>query len=108
MEFFTSGFFWFMEGILFVIALLAVRAWAEDREIPMPYWKWIALIVWLFFFGFTLAFIGTSLGENESSAAIRGGILFGILVVISGAGLWRIINIGRSSSDETAPAEAEG
>ncbi len=108
MEFFTSAFFWFLEGILFCIFLLAARAWAEDRSIPMPYWKWIALVVWIFYTGFTIAFIGTSLGEGEPSAAVRGGILFGVIAVISGVGLWRLLKIGSGIVEEEATAGAEG
>ncbi len=100
MSFFMSGFFWFLEGALFCIFILAVRAWAEDRSIPMPYWKWISLIVWVFFVGFTLAFIGTSFGEGEPAAAIRGGILFGVIAIISGVGLWRLLKIGNIPGEE--------
>jgi hypothetical protein len=104
MEFFTGGFFWFIEGILFTIMLLAFRAWAQDRAIPMPYWKWIALGAWVLLAGFTIAFIGTSLGENEPTAAVRGGILFGVIVVISGAGVWRLLMIGAGSSEHASEA----
>ena len=104
MGFFTSGFFWFAEGVLFTIALLAFRAWAQDRAIPMPYWKWIALGIWTLLAGFTLAFVGTSIGEGEPTAAMRGGILFGVIVVISGAGLWRLLMIGAGTGERVSEA----
>ncbi len=104
MGFFTGGFFWFVEGILFTIMLLAFRAWAQDRGIPMPYWKWIALGAWVLLAGFTIAFIGTSFGESEPTAAVRGGILFGVIVVISGAGVWRLLMIGAGSSEHASEA----
>ncbi len=107
MSFFTSGLFWFLEGVLFCIFILAVRAWAEDRSIPMPYWKWISLTVWVFFAGFTLAFVGTSFGEGEASAAIRGGILFGVIAVISGVGLWRLLKIGINPGEEEIATATE-
>ena len=62
--------------------------------IPMHLWKWPFLIGWLVFFGFTIAFVGTSLGENETEAAIIGGIIFGLMAVVSAAVLWRLILIG--------------
>ncbi len=108
MGFFTSGFFWFLEGILFCIFLLAVRAWTQDREISMTPWKWVALVVWVFYAGFTIAFIGTSLGENEVSAAVRGGILFGVIAVVAGVGLWRLIKIGSGSVEQGTAADPEG
>lgn len=39
MNFFTSGFFWFLEGVLFCSVIMGLRTWSEDRGIPMPYWK---------------------------------------------------------------------
>ncbi|MFO7767645.1 MAG: dehalogenase [bacterium] len=99
MEFFRSGAFWFVEGILFVVVVAGVRAWSQDRGIPMPWWKWGVFIVWLALAGFTFAFVGTSLGEGEPTAALRGGILFGALTVIAGAGVRRLIVRGAGAAD---------
>ncbi len=101
MAFFTSGTFWFVEGILFVVVLLAFRAWMQDRGIVMTGWKWSAFVVWVFLAGAVIAFVGTSLGENEPAAALRGGILFGVVVTIAGAGLWRFLHRGTAASGPT-------
>jgi len=61
----------------------------------MPFWKWILLGLWALFFGFTIAFVGTNLGEKEPKAALLGGIIFGLLTVISGVGLWRVLKTGK-------------
>ena len=106
MQFFNSHFFWFLEGILFCLFIVGFKVWAEDRRIPMPAWKWFLLVVWLVLLGFTLAFVGTSLGEREVNAAVKGGILFGIIVVVSGVGLWRLLLIGRQTCDRDAPADS--
>ncbi len=94
MQFFNSGFFWFIEGILLCIVIISFSSWMKEKNIPMPLWKWAAFIIWILFVGFTIAFIGTSFGENEANAAVKGGILFGIISIISGAGLWRLIITG--------------
>ena len=94
MQIFNSGFFWFAEGILVCIVALGIRAWALDRSIPMPWWKWVAVSVWALFTGFAIAFVGTSLGEGEPTAAVQGGIMFGIVAVLSGVGVWRLWMIG--------------
>jgi hypothetical protein len=91
MGFFNSGFFWFAEGILACLVVLGLKTWMEDKGIPMPFWKWIVFGLWILFFGFTIAFIGTSIGENEPHAATMGGLIFGILSVISGVGMWRLL-----------------
>jgi len=89
-----SGLFWFVEGILFCVAMLGLRAWTQDRGVPMPPWKWILVVGWLALFGFSLAFIGTSVGEGEIIAAVKGGALFSLLTVIVGVGFWRILGFG--------------
>jgi len=94
MQIFNSGLFWFVEGILFCVMVLALRSWARERAIPLAWWKWIAFGMWVLLIGFTLAFVGTSLGEGEPTAAIRGGLLFGLASVILGVAVWRAWLIG--------------
>jgi hypothetical protein len=106
MQIFNSGFFWFVEGILFCVMLMGLRAWARDRSVTMFWWKWVAFLVWVLFFGFAVAFVGTSFGENEASAAVRGGIFFGIIALISGVGVWRIVMIGTKTSAQGNITEA--
>jgi hypothetical protein len=64
--------------------------------------------LWLTLFGFTFTFIGTSLGENEVGAAVKGGILFGTVAVVSGFGVWRLVKIGSGSSENTTTADSKG
>jgi hypothetical protein len=95
MSFFTSGMFWFIEGILFTLAVMGFKVWMEDRGNPMPFWKWMLVGVWVLVLGFTIAFVGTNIGEGELTAALKGGILFGLVTVIGAAGLWRLLSFGR-------------
>ena len=101
MEFFGSGTFWFIEGILFSLSLVALKYWAEDRHLNMPWWKWLLLLIWIFYCGFVIAFIGTNIGESELTAALRGGILFGLIAIISAVGLIRIINLPLTKTSES-------
>ncbi len=91
MQFFSSGLFWFLEGILTCLFFIGFKFWSEDRGYIMPFWKWLLLGIWIVLFGFTLAFVGTSLGEGEPTAALFGGIIFGLITIVSAVGLWRII-----------------
>jgi hypothetical protein len=106
MQIFNSGLFWFVEGILFVVVIMAVRAWAADRGLPMPVWKWLLFLLWLGLAGFTIAFVGTSFGEGESVAGTRGGFLFGLVTIIAGVGIWRLLLAGPVSDGEDAVSEA--
>jgi len=95
MWFFTSGAFWFTEGILCVLAVIGLKVWMEDRNTPMGLWKWLLVGAWMLTLGFTIAFIGTSVGENEMVAAKKGGNIFSTICVIFGAVVWQLLQIGR-------------
>jgi len=97
MQIFNSGLFWFVEGILFVVMILGVRALLQDRGIHRAFWKWGLFVAWVVLGGFTIAFVGTSFGEGEPVAAQRGGLLFGMLTIISGVGVWRLLLSGSST-----------
>lgn len=94
MNFFTSGTFWFIEGIILCLIIIGLKLWTEDKKIKMSFLKWMLFLIWFFFFEFTIAFITTSLGENEIQAALKGGILFMIIALISFVLVWRIIKYG--------------
>ncbi len=96
MSFFNSGLFWFIQGIFVCLIVMGFKIWTEDREIPMPLWKWVLLGMWVFLFGFTIAFVGTNLGEKEPHAALLGGIVFGLIAIITGIGLWLLLLIGKN------------
>ena len=92
MSFFNSGLFWFIEGILACLMIIGLKVRMEDRGIPMPFWKWLIFGLWVLLAGFTIAFVFTSLGEREPTAALFGGIIFGVISIISGVGIWRLLH----------------
>ena len=93
MAFFNSGFFWFIEGVLAFLTILALKIWAEDKKIPMPFWKWPIVIAWLLFICACVAYVGTSIGEGETSAALMGTVFGFVIIVISGVIVWRFIKL---------------
>jgi len=93
MGFFDSGFFWFTEGLLACLAIIALKIWAEDKRIHMPFWKWTVVIGWVLFLSVSVAYVGTSLGEGETHAAFIGAILASVLAVVSGVIVWRLLTI---------------
>lgn len=105
--FFTNGLFWFLEGVLAIVIAIGFKTWMEDRGVPMPFWKWPIVIAWFLATGVVIAFVGTSLGENEPQAAKVGGLIFGTIVVIMGVVAWRVIQIGRPSRSERKAAVEE-
>jgi hypothetical protein len=91
MQFFNSGLFWLIEGVLLCLVILGMKVWSEDAGISMRPWKWALFGAWLLLLSFSIGFIGTNLGENEVNAAIKGGALFSIITIIAGAGLWKLL-----------------
>ena len=102
MSFFTSGIFWFIEGVLFVVLITALRAWLKEKGAPMTWWKWFLLIAWILLAGFTAAFIGTNIGEGEYTAALRGGGASAIVVLVYALILMRVLGVtgGRKPGKE--------
>ena len=50
MQIFNSGFFWFIEGILFCLVIYGFNLWTKDKGIFMTWWKWLSFVLWIFFF----------------------------------------------------------
>lgn len=88
---FDSGLFWFIQGLFVCLAIGGLRAWTADRQISMPWWKWLLISGWVVFVGMSIAYVGTSLGEGEAHAARMGALFAGVLAVISAVILGRIL-----------------
>ena len=93
MHFFNSGMFWFIEGIFACLVVIGLKIAMEDRGIHMPLWKWALFVLWILVLGFTIAFVGTNIGEKEMTAAKLGGLVFGLLSIVTGVGLWRLLTL---------------
>ncbi len=100
MRFFTSGMFWFIEGVFFVVLIAALRAWLKEKDVPMTWWKWFLLITWILLAGFTAAFIGTNIGEGEYTAALRGGGASAIVVLVYAFVLMRVLGVSGGGKSE--------
>ena len=68
MHFFNSGLFWFLEGVFVCLAVIGFKIWMEDRKIPMPYWKWILLGIWVLFFAASVGLPPTRRSRSPDSS----------------------------------------
>ena len=93
MGFFESGLFWFIEGLFACLAIIALRIWAQDKGIRMPFWKWPVVIVWVLFLAVSIAYVGTSIGEGEMDAAFFGAIFAAVMASILGVVAWRLLRM---------------
>ena len=46
-------------------------------------------------FGFTIAFVTTSIGENEKTAALRGGLVFGLISFVLAGFFYRLLLVNK-------------
>ncbi|MBT3670619.1 MAG: hypothetical protein HOA61_01020 [Bacteroidetes bacterium] len=93
--YFTTPQFWFFMGILFVGVAVGLKVFFEDKGFEMNWWKWLltALLWFLIFFSVMAAF--TFLGEGETRGFWIGLALFGVIDIILGVGLWRLLSGGK-------------
>lgn len=87
--------FWMIMGLLIGVFALSLKYWLQDFKIVMNRWKWILLSAWLLLLAITLGGGFTLMGENEWIAGIRFLLFFGIIVVITGAGLFLLLRKSR-------------
>jgi len=89
--FFNGSFFWFLMGVLFILAAAGFRAFAKDRGWVISWWKAILALIWYAIFTFSFYAYGTLMGENEAGAGLKilGLGLFVSLVL--GLIIWRLL-----------------
>lgn len=92
-SFFTGGIFWFIMGILACVLFYSLRELLLKSSIKMTPWKWILVGTWVILVGFTFAFIGVNLGEEETTAAVKGGLFFFMVSAVFGGVVWRLLKI---------------
>lgn len=94
---FSGGVFWFGMGVVFVVVVLGARAWAEDLRLSMSWWKWLLALAWYALLNFSVALGFTFLGEEETGAGLKLLAFFGVITVILGVGLGRLLWSGRKN-----------
>lgn len=83
--------FWLTMGALIVFFFSGLKYWLKDAGIVMTWWKWLLLSCWLCLLAVSLAAAMTLMGEGEWNAGKRLLFFFGIILIISAIGLWKLI-----------------
>jgi hypothetical protein len=102
--FFNGPLFWFLNGIIFVVIVFALKVFAEDKGWSMPWWKWLLSGIWYLIFCTGFYAWGTLIGENFPAAGFRFFLFDMVISLILGVGLWRIL-AHKPQSVEPEPAE---
>ncbi len=89
--FFNSSFFWFLMGVLFIIAAAGFKAFAKDRGWVISWWKAVLALIWYAIFTFSFYAYGTLMGENEVSAGLKILSLGLFVSLVLGLIIWRLL-----------------
>jgi hypothetical protein len=89
--YFHGGPFWFLMGMLTILVAAGFKAFAEGRGWVLTWWKWLLAGLWYGLLNLTLFAFGTLVGENESSAGVKIGLLGLFICLVFGVGLWRVL-----------------
>lgn len=83
--------FAFVVGLLTGAVVVGAITWAKDLGLHMSWWKWLLSALWYFLLLFFLFASFTFIGEGEAAAGWKVLGLSGVLIVILGVGLARIL-----------------
>lgn len=83
--------FWMAIGLLIAFFFFGLRYWFQDLKIRMYWWKWLLVVIWLIILAVILGGAFTLIGENEPKAGVRFLLFFGVIILLIGGGIWKIV-----------------
>jgi hypothetical protein len=92
--FFNSELYWFLMGIIFVVIAAAFKAYADDRNWVITWWKGLIGLGLYILFAVSFYGWGTFIGENEPGAGFKFFLLCFFITLIVGVGFWRLLSAG--------------
>lgn len=90
--------FAFIVGALSGLVITGAIAWAKDLGLRMTWWKWLLVALWYLLLNFFVLMDFTLIGEGEPGAGLRLLLFQGIIMIILGVGLVRLLWAGRERS----------
>jgi hypothetical protein len=82
-----------MSGLVVAGAIV----WVKDLGLKMTWWKWLLSILWYLLLNFAVLLAFTMMGEGETGAGWKLLLFFGIILIITGVGLVRLLLMGRKT-----------
>ena len=84
----------FATGIIFlglVVAAYALYHYMKESGRKTAWWKWLLTAIWVIALFLVAFVIGTFSGEGMPQAILPASLFFGILLLIPGIILWRLL-----------------
>ena len=91
----NGSVFWFLMGVVFVVVAAGFKVLADERGWVITWWKALLATAWYGILCSSFYAWGTLIGENEAEAGLKLFALGMFACVVLGAGLWRILTLGR-------------
>jgi len=86
----------FIAGLLTVLIIIGAVIWFEDLKLKLSWWKWTLAGIWYILLMFFILASFTFMGEGEVAAGWKSLAAEAVLMVVLGAGLFRILVSGRA------------
>ena len=83
--------FAFVAGALTGLVVAGARAWARSLRLKMTWWKWLLAAVWYVLLVFFVFMDFTIIGEGEPAAGLKMLLFQGVIMIILGVGLGRLL-----------------
>lgn len=84
--------FWIIMGLLYALLIAGAKIWFKDLGFKMNWWKWLLTSFWFVLLSLTIAGSFTLMGEDEFRAGYYFLGVFGMISLILGVGLWRLLS----------------
>lgn len=91
----TSMLLMLIIGLVTVPLVMGAVALAKDLKLKMNWWKWTLTGLWYFLLLFCIYLDFTFMGEGEVSAGWKLLLFEGVILMILGVGLVRLLQQGR-------------
>ncbi len=94
----STVIFSFIVGAVSGLIIVSAALWAKDLGLRMNAWKWLLVILWYLLFNFFIFLDFTLIGEGEAEAGLRMLLFQGIVMIVLGVGLVRLLWVGREKT----------
>jgi len=86
--------FSFVFGAVTGLVVAGAIAWAKDLGLKMTWWKWLIAALWYVLLNFFVFLDFTMIGEGEKGAGWKMLFFQGVIMIILGVGLVRLLWTG--------------
>ena len=88
--------FAFLTGLFSGAVIVGAITWAKELGLNMKWWKWVLIAIWYPLLLYLVFASFTCIGEGEAKAGWKTVGISVVVILILGAGLYRILVAGKN------------